>query len=409
MQRPAARDIHDSLPTGNSARPRGLFPGIARQLCMASVLLFFAESAEAAQPSPERVQSVELTDAPFRVATLARFNEPWAAAVLPDGRLLVTERPGKLYVVAPDGTQSAPVAGLPDVDRGGQGGLGDVLVHPTFADSGMIYLSYVEPSSEAGAYDLRGAAVARARLVFANDGPQLADVKVIWRQSPKVSGRGHFGHRLAMDQAGFLFITSGDRQKFEPAQDLTQNLGKVVRLHDDGRIPADNPFAERGGVAAEIWSLGHRNPLGLAFDARGQLWSHEMGPAHGDELNRVERGANYGYPLVSNGDHYGGRDIPDHATRPDLRAPDVYWKPAISPAGFLIYQGDRFPDWTGSGFIGGLSSKALIRVALDADRPHEVERFAFGTRIREIEEAPDGTLWVLEDGRRARLLHLTPR
>lgn len=408
MQRPATADIHDVPPARDSARRR-IRSGVARRLCIAFALLSAARCVDAAPPSPDGVQSVDLTDAPFRVETLARFNEPWAAAALPDGRLLVTERPGKLYVVTPDGTQSAPVAGLPDVDRGGQGGLGDVLVHPKFTDSGLIYLSYVESGTEAGAYDVRGAAVARARLVFAKDGPQIEDLKVIWRQRPKVSGRGHFGHRLAMDSAGFLFITSGDRQQFEPAQDLTQNLGKIVRLHDDGRIPDDNPFAERGGVTAEIWSFGHRNPLGLAFDARGQLWSHEMGPAHGDELNRIDRGTNYGYPLVSNGDHYDGRDIPDHATRPDLRAPDVYWKPAISPAGFLIYGGDRFADWTGSGFIGGLSSKALIRVTFDTDRPREVERFAFGTRIREIEAAPDGTLWVLEDGRRGRLLHLTPR
>ncbi|MFM7119345.1 MAG: PQQ-dependent sugar dehydrogenase [Gammaproteobacteria bacterium] len=375
----------------------------------ALVLLFSALHADAAPPSPERIRSVELEDAPFRVATLARFNEPWAAAVLPDGRLLVTERPGKLYVVAPDGTRSAPVAGLPDVDRGGQGGLGDVLVHPTFAQTGIIYISYVEASTEAGADDLRGAAVARAQLTFAPAGPQLEDMRVIWRQVPKVTGRGHFGHRLTMDDAGFLFVTSGERQKFDPAQEFAQNLGKIVRLHDDGRIPADNPFHEQGGVAAEIWSLGHRNPLGLAFDARGQLWSHEMGPAHGDELNRIERGANYGYPLVSNGDHYDGRDLPDHATRPDLRAPEIYWKPAISPAGFLIYRGTRFRDWTGSGLIGGLSSKALIRVTFDGDAPREAERFAFGTRIRDLEEAQDGTLWVLEDGRRGRLLHLTPR
>src|SRR5690606_24225402 len=200
------------------------------------------------------------------------------------------------------------------------------------------------------------------------------------------------------------------RQKFDPAQDLQSNLGKIVRLRDDGSVPGDNPFAERGGVAAEIWSLGHRNPLGLAFDAQGRLWNVEMGPRGGDELNLVRRGANYGYPLVSEGNHYSGRSIPDHATRPDLASPAMAWNPVISPSSLMFYDGDEFPDWRGSAFIGGLSSQSLVRVVFDGERAREAERFAMGQRIREVEQGPDGAIWVLEDCRRGsagRLLRLS--
>lgn len=187
---------------------------------------------------------------------------------------------------------------------------------------------------------------------------------------------------------------------------MASNLGKVIRLNDDGSVPADNPFADQGEVAAQVWSLGHRNPLGIHFDAQGRLWVHEMGPAGGDELNLVERGANYGYPVVSNGDHYDGRDIPDHATRPEFKAPVITWTPVISPAGFVIYSGTRFPDWQGDGFIGGLSSKALVRVEFDGTGAREAERYDMGQRIREVEQGPDGDLWVLEDEREGSGGHL---
>jgi len=225
----------------------------------------------------------------------------------------------------------------------------------------------------------------------------------------KVDGRGHYGHRIAFDRDGFLFISSGERQKFTPAQDLTANLGKIVRLNDDGSVPADNPFADRGGVTAEIWSLGHRNPLGLAFDLQGRLWNVEMGPRGGDELNRVERGANYGYPLVSNGDHYSGEPIPDHSTRPDFAAPAVWWNPVISPSSLLFYGGDEFRQWRGSAFVGGLSSQSLVRVEFGPDGAREAERFDMDERIRAVEQGPDGALWLLEDGRGGRLLKLTAR
>ena len=235
---------------------------------------------------------------------------------------------------------------------------------------------------------------------------------MIWRQQPKVSGRGHYGHRMAFGPDGFLYITSGERQKFDPAQDLKGNLGKIVRLHDDGRVPADNPFANQGGVTAQIWSYGHRNPLGIAFDAKGRLWNQEMGPANGDELNLVVRGANYGYPLVSDGDHYDGRTIPDHNSAPDkYKAPAYSWNPGIAPAGLLIYSGSQFPAWRGDVFIGGLESHALIRVEIEGDRAREAQRFQMGQRIREVEEGPDGAIWLLEDEREGsggRLLRLTP-
>ncbi len=342
-------------------------------------------------------------DLPFVVQSIASFDEPWAMAFLPDGRILVTEKKGRLLVVTSDG-DTLPVENVPSVDYGGQGGLGDVVLHPDFADNGRIYLSYVE----AGDGATRGAAVASATLDLSPSGGSLSAVEVIWRQFPKVSGRGHYGHRLLFGDDGHLFISSGDRQKFDPAQDMDGNLGKILRLNDDGSVPEDNPFAGRGGVTAQIFSLGHRNPLGIAFDAQGRLWNNEMGPRGGDELNLVVRGANYGYPIVSNGRHYNGRDIPDHDTRPEFAAPKIWWTPVISPAGLMFYTGNLFPEWHGNGFIPGLSAAALIRVEIDGDDAREAERFPMGRRIRAVAQGPDGAIWLLEDQSGGRLLKLTP-
>jgi len=255
--------------------------------------------------------------------------------------------------------------------------------------------------------------VARARLVLdAQGGGHLDGLDVIWRQVPKVTGRGHYGHRIVFDDAGYLWISSGERQKFDPAQDMQSNLGKIVRLNDDGSVPTDNPFAAQGGVAAQVWSLGHRNPLGLAFDGKGRLWEVEMGPKGGDELNLIERGANYGYPVVSNGDHYDGRPIPDHATRPEFVPPKVSWTPVISPSRLVFYTGSAYPHLQAGkqhAFISGLSSQSLVHVEIDVDdRAREVARYPAGQRIRSVIQGPDGLLWLLEDGKSGRMLQLKP-
>lgn len=342
----------------------------------------------------------------FVATPVAQFDEPWAMTFLPDGRLLVTEKPGALKLLDVASKQVGDVTGVPKVAHGGQGGFGDVVLHPDFAKNSIVYVSYSE-AGEGGA----GSAVARARLTLSGNGGKLEELAVIWRQVPKVSGQGHFGHRLAFGPDGKLWITSSERQKFTPAQDMKANLGKIVRLNEDGSTPADNPFFAQGGVTAQIWSSGHRNLLGIAFAPDGKLYAHEMGPRGGDELNIIEKGANYGYPIVSNGDHYDGRDIPDHPTRPEFKAPLITWNPVISPAGFIIYTGKLFPDWNGNGFIGGLSSESLVRVEFSNGGAREAQRFDMGKRIREVEQGPDGAIWVLEDERNGsggRLLKLTP-
>lgn len=352
--------------------------------------------------------SQALSPKPFASEPLAQFKEPWAMTFLPDGRLLVTEKAGKLKLHDLASKQSVDVEGVPDVAYGGQGGLGDVVLHPGFAQNGWVYLSYAATDADG----LRGATVARARLMLTDDGKaSLADTKVIWRQVPFKSGRGHYGHRLAFAPDGHLFISSGERQEFTPAQDMQQNLGKILRVKDDGTLPADNPFAAEGGVAAEVWTLGHRNPLGIAFDAQGRLWEHEMGPKGGDEFNLIQRGRNYGYVTVSDGDHYDGKDIPDHATRPEFEAPHITWTPVVSPAGLIAYSGSRFADWKGRMLMGGLSGQALLVIDVAGEKARVAARYDMGQRIREVEQGPDGSVYLLEDGKNrggGRLLKLTP-
>ncbi|MGB5738099.1 MAG: PQQ-dependent sugar dehydrogenase, partial [Woeseia sp.] len=335
------------------------------------------------------------SDRPFNVEVIADFNEPWALTFLPDGRMLVTEKTGNLLIATQDGQKSRPVFGVPNVDFYGQGGLGDVALHPDFANNQLVYLSYVEGGTD----NTRGAAVARGKLTLTERGGSLSDVEVIWRQYPKLVGFGHYGHRLLFDDAGYLWISSGDRQKFTPAQDMQANIGKILRLHDDGSVPDDNPFVnylqenpfvDDVGVYKEIWSLGHRNPLGIALDLNGQLWEIEMGPAGGDELNAVMRGANYGYPIVSNGDHYDGREIPDHDTRPEFKKPAAWWTPVISPGDLTLVTGKMFRDWRGNLLAAGLSSQAIVRIEVDGTNAKEVARYPMGARIRSVTEGPDG-------------------
>ena len=351
----------------------------------------------------------------FLIEEIASFDQPWSMAFLPDGNFLVTEKPGKMFLMNQAGETLSEISGVPEVAYGGQGGLGDVAIHPDFNENKTVYVSFAEE----GENDTRGAVVIKATLDLTEEGGALTNLEYIWRQVPKVTGRGHYAHRMAFSEDGYLFISSGDRQKFDPAQDMTSNMGKIIRLNDDGSIPTDNPFYNDGGVAAEVWSLGHRNPLGIDFDADGKLWNIEMGPRGGDELNLVLKGEDYGYPTVSNGIHYNGSNIPNHDTRPEFEEPKEWWGdgysiPVISPSSFVIYQGDLFDDWQGSGFISGLSSESLIRVQFDGDSAKEIERFDMGRRIRSVEEGPDGALWLLEDYPRrqdtskGRLLRLTP-
>lgn len=361
-----------------------------------------AEKAAASDISP-------IDREPFERQEINSFNEPWAMTFLPSGMLLVTEKAGRLAFIDNPGTENQRlgwVTGVPEVAYGGQGGFGDVVPAPDFETSNMVYLSWAEEGEDGK----KGAVVGRAKLVLDEaDAGRLEGLKVIWKQTPKVKGSGHYSHRIAFSPDGkYLFIGSGERQKFDPSQDMTSNMGKIVRLFPDGTIPNDNPFIDEDNALPEIWSLGHRNILGIAFDENGKLWNSEMGPLHGDELNLVQRGSNYGYPFVSEGDHYDGKKIPDHSTRPEFDAPDVAWDPTIAPSGLIFYSGDMFPAWKGNAFIGGLASEAIVRVTFGEKGPKEAERFVMGARIREVEQGPGGALWVLEDGEGGRLLKLTP-
>lgn len=340
----------------------------------------------------------------FTVETVAQFNRPWSMAFLPDQGLLITEKPGKLYQLDAQGDKTM-VSGVPHVYNQGQNGLLDVALAPDFSESGKIYLSYVAPKSGGGVLTLM-----RAHLAKHNGGWVLEDAQQLW-QHPQPSHGGQPGGIIAFAPSGdALFFSSGDRMQAKFAQVPEDARGKILRLTLDGKPMADNPWADASGIQPTLWTLGHRNPYGLAFDAHGRLWSHEMGPKGGDEFNLIKPGKNYGWPLVSNGDEYDGTPIPDHDSRPELEAPRVYWTPVISPSGLAFYEHDLFADWQGSALIGGLSSQALIRVAFDADgQPDEVQRFAMGSRIRDVGVDADGAIWLLEDGNQARLLKLLPK
>ena len=345
----------------------------------------------------------------FTIEQVATYAEPWAMTFLPGTEYAaITERGGRLVVRDLGAGTDLDVAGVPQVRAQGQGGLGDIIAAPSFDHDQRVFLSWVEAGDGATA----GAVVGAGRLVIDGDGARLENLNVIWRQEPKVDGSGHFSHRLAVSPDGqHLFVSSGDRQQMTPAQELTNDLGKILRLNLDGSPAAGNPFADQGYPASEIWSYGHRNPLGLAFDADGRLWSSEMGPKGGDEINLIESGANYGWPKASNGSHYDGTEIPDHTAGDGYAAPKLSWNPSISPGSLMIYTGDAFPQWRGDAFVGALSGTSLLRIDLDGKSAVAGDRFddgPLGTRIREVEQAPDGTIWVLQDGADGALLHLTP-
>ncbi len=341
----------------------------------------------------------------IRLVTVAsELEHPWGMAFLPDGRALVTERPGRLRIVTLDGTVGPALGGVPAVDAVGQGGLLDVALDPDFAANRLVYLSFAEPRNGGN-----GTAVARGRL---EDG-RLADVEVIFRQQPTVSGGHHFGSRLAFARDGRLFVTLGERNSERAqAQSLDTHLGKVVRIERDGRVPADNPFVGRPGALAEIWSYGHRNLQGAAVHpGTGELWTIEHGPKGGDELNRTRPGLNFGWPKVSYGVEYSGAKISDSATAPGIEPPVHYWVPSIATSGLMFYTGDRFPQWQGNAFVGGLKSEAVSRLEFDGDRVVHEEvllREVVDDRVRDVEQGPDGFIYLLTDEADGRLLRMEP-
>jgi glucose/arabinose dehydrogenase len=398
----------------------------------AGLLLFLS----ACSASPSGGTPRQAADPPFAVSEVATFNAPWAMDFLPGGQFaLVTEKPGRIWWVDLTSGRKIPVSGVPRVVLSSQGGLLDVVVSPAFREDGTIYLTYSEPSGSADGT----LALATARLLRTEDGARLYDPKVIWRD-PLGGNGGQFGARVAFAPDGkSLFLSSGERQRFTPAQDMSQPLGKILHLTLDGQPAPGNPWAGRAGAStvnvidppddsesaksarghdvkwpgvnrtpAEMWSLGHRNPYGLAFAPDGRLWETEMGPQGGDELNLILPGRNYGWPSVSNGSDYGGGPIPDHATGDRFEPPKLWWNPSVSPGSLLIYSGSMFPEWKGDALIGALSGQALIHVRIRGDRATKADQWDMGKRIRAVDQGPGGEVYLLEDGDGARLLKLTP-
>lgn len=347
------------------------------------------------------VESIDTSAGPVVVEeVVSGLDHPWGMAFLPDGRLLITERPGQLRLLDTENTLSEPLKGTPEVFKEGQGGLLDVALDPDFARNRLVYLSFAQPG-EGGA----STALGRGKLV---DGA-IEDFEVIFTQEPKIDGPNHFGGRIAFRDDGTLFLTLGERFQFDPAQDLSNHLGAIVRLNHDGSIPDDNPFVGDAKAEDAIWSYGHRNVESAAIDKRsGRLWVAEMGPLGGDELNQPESGKNYGWPTVSWGRHYDGGDIPDPTTRPEFADAVRHWTPVISPSGMVFYSGDAFPEWQGSALIGGLSDQGVVRVAIDGTQVTEEERLPLKARIRDVEQGPDGSVYVLTDQADGDLWRLQP-
>ena len=364
-----------------------------------------AQSSPAQAGSAQRSPQPKPTQGVVTAETIASgLEHPWALAFLPDGRILVTERPGRLRIVAPSGRVSEPIDGVPQVQAGGQGGLLDVAIDPEFTENRLVYLSYAEPG-EGGA----GTAVARGRL---GEG-ELENVQVIYRQVPKVEGNGHFGSRLVFAEDGTLFVTQGDRQGYrEQAQDLDSGLGKLVRINPDGSIPKDNPFTGRSGARPEIYSYGHRSMQAAALHPEtGRLWTVEHGARGGDELNQPQAGKNYGWPVVTYGRDYSGARIGEGTAQEGMEPPVYYWDPVIAPSGAVWYTGDRYPGWKGSLFVGSMQPGALVRLTVENGRVTSEERHLaeLGDRIRDVQQGPDGLLYLVTDEDEGRLLRVVPK
>ena len=359
-----------------------------------------AAATSAAQAETFRTEKHEV-----RVVTVAKgLSHPWGLAFLPDGRMLVTERPGRMRLVAMDGRVSPPLAGVPEVYARGQGGLLDVTLHPDFARNRLVYFSYAEPGPG-------GAGTAAAMTRLSDDGTRLENLKVVFRQQPKSEGGNHFGSRLVFARDGRLFITIGERFQMELAQDISVNRGQVIRIEADGRIPADNPFVNRNGARPEIWSYGHRNPQGAALHPQtGKLWTVEHGPAGGDEVNIPLPGRNYGWPVIGYGNHYNGRPIGVGTHKEGMEQAVYYWNPAIAPSGMDFYTGDKFPGWRGNMLIAVLKEQMLVRLELSGEKVVREERMlrGIGDRLRHVRSGPDGYVYLLTDESDGRILRLEP-
>src|SRR5215203_5945550 len=376
---------------------------------------------------------------PFTMTQVATFNRPWRIAFLPDGRMVITEKVGPVWLVTPQG-EKTPIANAPAVLYQGQGGMFGVFTSPKFATDRVVYLTYSEPGDEAGT---SGLALARAKLTIGEGTASFDNLTVLWRDLPKGRG-GQFGAQIAFSPDGqYLFLAVGDRQRMTPAQDPNQELGKILCLTRDGKPAPGNPNFGKTGAAtislidpprdteaaktapvvstytfpgpnntpAETWTMGHRTPYGMAFSPTGELWEIEHGPRGGDELNLIEKGKNYGWPLVGYAPNYSGVEIPNPDTRPDFAKPAIYWVPVIAPGNLMFYRGSQtFPQWDGNGFIGGMGTQSLTRVIFDGKGGAKTaDRWSVGKRIRDVAEAPDGSLWLLEDASAGALIHVTPK
>ena len=364
-------------------------------------LLLAAAGTGACQDAPQVSPSGETKVA---VTTVAKgLEHPWSLAFLPDGRMLVTERAGRLRYVTREGALSDPVSGVPAVHAEGQGGLLDVILDPAFAENSTIYLSYAEPAADG----TNGTAVARARL----DGGQLADLKVIFRQQPKFKGNHHFGSRLVFARDGNLFVTTGERNsERDKAQDLGTHLGKVIRITPDGGVPAGNPFVGRDGALPEIWSYGHRNMQGATLHPdTGQFWETEHGPRGGDEINLPQAGKNYGWPVITYGREYSGPAIGEGTAKAGMEQPVHYWVPSIAPSGMTFHSGHGYPAWKGQLFVGALAATQLVRmVVTPAGEVQKEERISIGKRVRDVREGPDGALYLVTDEDAGEILRVVP-
>lgn len=382
---------------------------IERPAIALSAFVLAVGCAATAFGQAKKPQVVESEKQAFTVETVAEgLERPWGLAFLPDGKMLVTEKAGRLRIVAPDGKLAAPVAGLPKVDARGQGGLFDVAVATDFAKTRMVYFTF----AAAGEGGVNGTALGRGRL--AENAARLEDVAVIWRQAPKYASTVHFGSRIAFASDGTMFVTTGERgapQFRVKAQELGETLGKVVRLDRDGRPAPGNPFENTPGAKPEIWSYGHRNVQGAAIEpGTGRLWTVEHGARGGDELNHPDAGKNYGWPVITYGRDYSGETIGEGAAKQGMEQPVRYWDPSIGPSGLVFYTGDAYPGWKGSLFTGGLAIPMLDRLEIADGAVVKEERMLedLGERIRDVRQGPDGLLYLVTDSDDGRVLKLKP-